>query len=160
MSDDFRDYDPKPKTIVRLRDGTQLPLATPGARLVARIVDGILIGVAGAIVLAAASVDLTAAFALAVITLFIGLFYEVSLIAVRGQTLGKQILGIKVVTVDDGSLPGWGKSVGRWIIPSVLPIFPGIGSIAALVGYLALLWNVNRQTWYDRAAGTVVIRLR
>ncbi len=165
-----RQFGPMPRR-VRLLDGSEHELAKPGARLIARILDQIMISIAAAVVLlffgGAVSNDIaddsagtglfvfSPVFVLSILGLLI---YEVSLTAIRGQTLGKQIMSIKVVSITDGLVPGWGKSFGRWVIPAVLAFIPVIG-LVGLVGYLALLWDRNRQTWYDKAAGTAVIKV-
>ncbi len=160
MASEHRDYGVPPKTLVVLRDGTQHALATPGARLGARIIDGILLAIVAVIVALATSVDLAdggSIYAFTLLVIGFSLLYEVSLIAVKGQTLGKQALGVKVITIDDGSLPGYGKSFGRWVIPNLAGLIPYVGLIG-LIGHLALLWDNNRQSWWDKVAGTVVVR--
>lgn len=156
--------------------GQQLELAGPGARLGARILDILIVGVAvlvliilGALALfgvdsgdsatdeaeTAAVVIVLGVVALAAV---IGLLYEVVLIAVRGQTLGKMMTGIKVVRADNGLVPGWGKSIGRWIIPTVVAFIPAVGWLLSLLVYLSLLWDSARQGWHDKAAGTLVVK--
>lgn len=52
----------------------------------------------------------------------ITLAYEVVMIALRGATVGKQLLGVKVVRESDGQVPGWGRRCCagscRWRRPS------------------------------------------
>lgn len=50
-------------------------------------------------------------------------FYEVPMVALRGQTLGKKIMGIRVVRIDDCQSPGWIKSLVRCamlLIPTIM----------------------------------------
>ena len=89
----------------------------------------------------------------------VGLLYEVTMIATRGQTLGKMATSIKVVRADNGLVPGWGKSISRWIIPALLPIIPFVGWLLSLLVYISLLWDKVRQGWHDKAAGTLVIKV-
>ena len=91
------------------------------------------------------------------LALVIGLVYEIGLIAVRGATLGKQILGVKVVREADGQVPGWGPSVLRWLIPVVGSFACGIGQILV---YLSPFFDStgHNQGWHDKVAKTVVIR--
>ena len=49
----------------------------------------------------------------------VGIAYEVTMIALKGQTVGKMATSVKVVRADNGLLPGWGKSIGRWAIPTL-----------------------------------------
>ncbi len=82
------------------------------------------------------------------------LLYEPVMIAVKGQTLGKMAVSIKVVRADNGLVPGAGKSFGRWLIPFLLRLtFFGY-----FLCYLWLLWDNNRQGLHDKAAQTLVIR--
>ncbi|NQW04951.1 MAG: RDD family protein [Acidobacteria bacterium] len=83
--------------------------------------------------------------------------YEVTLIAIKGQTLGKMAMGIHVTRADNGELPGWGKSAGRWALPMLLGLIPFIGWIGTLLTYVSLTWDDRRQGWHDKAAATVVV---
>ena len=153
-----------------LGTGDSVELASSGARLGARVLDFIIM-VVGYLILAL--VGFSAAFggdfeeeslstgaflAAALIFGIVGVLYEVTLIAVRGQTLGKMATSIKVVRADNGLVPGWGKSIGRWIIPAALGLIPLVGWILSLLVYLSLLWDKVRQGWHDKAAGTLVIK--
>lgn len=82
--------------------------------------------------------------------------YEIPLTVVRGQTIGKAISRVKVVRVEDGQTPTWGRACLRWGV-LYLPIFvPWIG--VALVALIAMspLFNVHRRGWPDKIARTVV----
>ncbi len=140
-------------------------LADPGQRLLARIIDGVLLAVAFFIVffvltfLAGGFEDegLGAAAALAILVPFAGvILYEVGLTATRGQTVGKMAMGIKVVDMATGREPGWGPSFVRWVIPVVMGFVPFL----TLVDALWLLWDTNRQCLHDKPAKTLVIRIR
>lgn len=153
--------------------GQRMELASPGARLGARILDIVIVVIVlivlvilGALALfGVAATDDEAetsvvVFLLGIVALLavIGLLYEVVLIAVRGQTLGKMMVSIKVVRADNGLVPGWGKSIGRWIIPVVLNFIPYVGWVLSLLVYISLLWDKARQGWHDKAAGTLVVK--
>ncbi|MGL5858441.1 MAG: RDD family protein [Angustibacter sp.] len=137
-----------------------------GRRLVARIVDGLLLGV---VLLPLALVfgvfdSLTGSsttassvnFGFNGVTLLIGAVYEVGLIATRGATLGKQLLGIKVVTIETGARPDFGAAALRWLIPAIGAFVCGIGQ---LVVYASPLFdNTGRlQGWHDKVAKTQVV---
>lgn len=155
-----------------LGTGGTVELASPGARLGARILDiMIVVGaltILGVLYVVAAfgsdsDSDSASAFAAALVVLVllaaaIGLLYEVTMIATRGQTLGKMATSIKVVRADNGLVPGWGKSIGRWFIPALLPIIPFVGWILSLLVYVSFLWDRARQGWHDKAAGTLVVK--
>jgi uncharacterized RDD family membrane protein YckC len=90
------------------------------------------------------------------LVLVITLGYEMILIATRGATLGKQIVGIKVVNLADGQSPGWLGSFLRWLIPFVGIFACGIGEY---VVYLSPFFDSSgrQQGWHDKVAKTVVI---
>jgi len=155
-----------------LDTGQSVELAGPAARLGARILDwlimvvvGLLIGLVGiggtigdetggeAVELAIEDVLITL-----LLIVVIGIAYEVSMIALKGQTLGKMATKVKVIRADNGQLVGWGKSIVRWIIPILLFLIPFIGWILALLVYVSLAWDRVRQGWHDKAAKTLVVK--
>ena len=162
--------------------GQQLELASAGARLGARIIDIVIMGVVMIFLLIIGvmalfgldsgnsgtddetTVGVAFFFGIAGVAAAIGLLYEVALIATRGQTLGKMMTSVKVVRADNGLVPGWGKSIVRWIIPTIAGsilafLIPGIGGLLSLLIYVSLLWDSARQGWHDKAAGTLVIKV-
>ena len=82
----------------------------------------------------------------------------------RGQTPGKQIVGIRVIK-DDGSPSGWGYTFLREFVIKLLlvgfisDVTFGIGR---LVDYLWPLWDraEKMQTLHDKLLGTIVVRNR
>ncbi|WP_423920185.1 RDD family protein [Candidatus Poriferisodalis sp.] len=89
------------------------------------------------------------------------LVYEVVSVAVWGRTLGKRIVGIKVVHAVSGERPRWGKALLRWLVPSVLaamPFIPWIGELWWVLCQVSLTWDRVYQGWHDKAAGTLVIK--
>lgn len=159
---------------VTLGNGQVRTLASPGVRLVARLIDvcvlwivaGVIamMGFGGGIAMGATGTDaglaaMFTAFAATFMTLVIvSIGYEVTLTALKGQTLGKMAMGIRVARADNGDLPGWGKAIGRWALPWLLGLIPLIGWIGTLLTYLSLTWDDRRQGWHDKAAATVVTR--
>ena len=150
-----------------LATGETVELARIGARFGARVLDAIIVGVVFFVlilVLAAGSASTDAAdisgFSVMgiLIGLVVGVGYEVLQIAVWGQTLGKRIVGVKVIHAAHGGLPGWGKAFGRWAIPGLLALIPLVGWILSILCYLSATWDRVYQGWHDKAAGTLVIR--
>ena len=151
-------------------------LASMGKRFGARVIDGLIsivvIGVLGAVIIGSAFSQTTvdengnitsgagffggAFFGYAALVLVYGVAYEVVLIALKGATLGKMALGIKVVREADGGVPGWGPSVLRWVIPQVAGLVCGLITLAV---YLSPFWdNTGRmQGWHDKVAKTLVV---
>ena len=159
---------------VKLGNGEIRELASPGRRLAARIIDiaillvafliVVAIGVAGFILGSEAGED---AAGLAVLAGFSGLLvwfviaflYEPTMIASRGQTLGKMAMGVMVARAEDGEVPGWGKSLGRWILPNLLNLIPFVGGLLSILVYISLLWDDRRQGWHDKMGTTVVLNV-
>lgn len=149
---------------VTLGNGGQRRLAGMGSRLAARILDAIIAGVVSLVVLFLVFGGLLAAnsgevgfLSAVLVIMLIWLLYEPVLIAVWGQTLGKKMVGVKVIRADNGEVPGYGKSISRWLVPSVVNLIPVIGSIISLVVYLSPVFSDTRQGWHDKAAATVVV---
>lgn len=148
-------------------------VATIGQRALARILDAVILGVAYGILSAlgvgavAQSVDpvtgevsgggIAAALGAYVLVLFLGILYEVVMIALKGQTLGKMIMGVKVVKQVNGEIAGWGPSFIRYIIPALASaITCGLGGILVYVS--PLFDKTGRmQGWHDNAANDLVI---
>lgn len=76
--------------------------------------------------------------------------YYIYFIGSMGQTPGKRIMGIKVVTTT-GEHPSFGVATMRYLV-SFLSAF-AIG-----LGYLWAFFNKEHQTWHDKAAGTYVVK--
>jgi uncharacterized RDD family membrane protein YckC len=81
--------------------------------------------------------------------------YEAFQLAVWGQTLGKRILGLRVLT-DTGETMTPGHAVARAAVNNVVYLFGcGIGTVMA---YLWAIWDQPlHQALHDRLAGTVVV---
>lgn len=68
----------------------------------------------------------------------------------RGQTLGKRIFGLRVIDF------GYGGPIGtsRGFIRNLVRL---LSWFVLALGYLWMLWDREKQTWHDKAAGTVVV---
>lgn len=84
--------------------------------------------------------------------------YEIALVATRGHTFGKFILGISIAQVDSSLRPGWKRSFRRWALPNLLLLIPYAGVFLTLLCYLSPLWNRERRGWHDRFAATSVLK--
>lgn len=78
--------------------------------------------------------------------------YYIGMEATIGATLGKMLVGIKVVKTD-GSAP---IGIGPAVIRNVLRIIDGI--FVYLVGGILAMRSPTKQRLGDRIAGTVVVR--
>jgi uncharacterized RDD family membrane protein YckC len=69
-----------------------------------------------------------------------------------GQTIGKQALGLKLVSADTGQPVGPGKAFLRQLTHI-------LDSAACYIGYLWPLWDEKKQTFADKINNTYVIKL-
>jgi uncharacterized RDD family membrane protein YckC len=122
------------------------PRAGFGQRLVAAIVDGILIGVVGLIVELAIRNALGTIIAYALGIAYYG-WLEGS---ASGQTVGKKMMGIRVYDLRQGGPIGTGRAIGRYFARI-------ISTIPCLLGYFWMLWDGEKQTWHDKLVGSVVV---
>lgn len=140
-------------------------LASPLRRLGARLVDGLVIGLPMVIVFTVAFAAYfedgrpsdEAIFQMTLIATAVGALYEIVLIHLRGQTLGKMAVGIKVIQVEDGRPPSWNRASIRYALPALAGFIPVAGGLLGLVVYLWLLWDPQRQGLHDKAARTIVV---
>jgi uncharacterized RDD family membrane protein YckC len=70
----------------------------------------------------------------------------------RGQSLGKQALGIRLVSAQTAQPIGAGAAFGREIVHVVDGVL--------YLGYLWPLWDARKQTFADKIVGSVVVRAR
>lgn len=86
------------------------------------------------------------------VALVAGVLYEVLPTAKWGRTLGKKLLGLRVLDIDSQYEPGFGQALRRWLTHTVLDVL--------VIGFLGLLWCVFdrpwRQCWHDKAVRTFV----
>lgn len=67
-----------------------------------------------------------------------------------GYSIGKGVLGIKVVKEADGQVLGTWFSIGRFFVHY-------LDQLACYIGYLWPLWDDKRQTFADKILSTIVI---
>ncbi|MEW2547435.1 RDD family protein [Streptomyces sp. NPDC047002] len=135
-------------------------LAHWGLRVVATIIDGIIIGlpyyVLGIAGVAMASGDNGSGVGITLALIgFIGTivlaFWQLAKEGSTGQTIGKRAMKIRLLKEVDGSTIGFGLAFGRRICHIV-------DSIACYIGWLWPLWDSKKQTFADKICSTVVIR--
>lgn len=144
------------------------PLANRGRRLVARIIDAIIIGVPVGIIMSLIvggvnyfSTDSGQAgrqWTVSGVTMLVYLIYEGLMLSSRGQTLGKMAMKIRVAMLANGSIPtpqaGWTRAA----VYSLPEIVPCCGFIFWLVNVLWCTWDKPyHQCLHDKAAKTVVV---
>ena len=143
-------------------------LAGRGSRLGAAILDTIIGGIAAAPMLIGADFqamqagDYMNAFSgagtgIAVIAVLILIGVTIYLVRKNGQTIGKKILGIKVVRSDFSP-----ASLGRifWlrnVVNAIPGVIPFVGNFYGIVDHL-FVFGERRQCVHDKIADTVVVK--
>ena len=125
--------------------GPSGPRASFGRRLVAAIIDGILLGVVGGIFYA---ISHTLGYIVQLLLTIAYLTYLEG--SPSGQTVGKKAMGIRVIDFRTGGPIGFGRAVIRYFGRIV-------STIACLLGYFWMLWDKEKQTWHDKFANDVVV---
>jgi uncharacterized RDD family membrane protein YckC len=132
--------------------GPSGPRANFGQRLVAFLIDLVIIIVALGIVIAVAfAISETlgvVAYLLAIVAGY--LYYAYFEGSPSGQTPGKKAVKIRVIDFNTGGPLGFGRGLIRGVarIPS---------QFLCYLGYLWMLWDHEKQTWHDKLASTVVV---
>lgn len=140
-------------------------LATIGQRAAARLVDVFLVVfLPGSIFVALfgerSGNDLRFPIWVLLLSIAAAAAYEVVLTVTRGATLGKQLMGIRVVRHLDGGPPTWGMAAIRFLVPSLQYTTAPLLQTVALAIYLSAAINPERRGLHDRASGTLVVRTR
>ncbi len=79
------------------------------------------------------------------------------LLKTYGQTIGKRIVGIKIVHTNGTHIDFVKVLSLRYIVFWVIGAVPGIGAIVSLIDAL-FIFNDDRRCLHDRLADTIVIR--
>ncbi len=84
--------------------------------------------------------------------------YQLMLYLRTGQTIGKKLMGVRVVKFTDGTNPGFGGLVGlREIVPAVIGMVPLVGGIFSIVD-ACFIFREDQRCIHDLMANTKVIR--
>ncbi len=144
---------------------TGSPVATmevhvTGRRVLATIVDGILLVIVfiilamlfGQTSTSGASANASIGTLPTLLLTVLSFAYYIVMEGYMGQTVGKMVVGIKVVREGSSEAPGLGKAAIR----TVLRIVDGF--FGYLVGFITVLVSGKNQRLGDMAAGTLVVR--
>ena len=118
-----------------------------GTRLVALLIDGAIIGVPAIILMMILPVML-----IYPLLLVASVGYQIYFWTTTGQTFGKQLMGLKVVSAETGNLLDPGTAALRYVgyLASALPIY---------LGFFWAIWDPMHDTWADKIAKTKVIKV-
>lgn len=121
-------------------------LAPWGERVASYAIDGLALGVL-AFLVSAVSEGLGFLVNLVAIAF---LFYNAYLNGQTGQSIGKRVVGTKVVGAETGQPIGGGMGIVRLLCH----FFDGL---VCFIGYLFPLWDAKKQTFADKIVKTVVL---
>ncbi|MBV9455309.1 MAG: RDD family protein [Rubrobacter sp.] len=141
--------------------GIQEDVHVTGRRVLAILVDGVVLGIPFWLISSlfgttsatnggTPSASMSGMATLLYVVIF--LLYYILMEGYLGQTLGKMLLGIKVVREDNDGVPGLGAATIRTLMRIIDGLF------AYLVGFIAVMTSAKRQRLGDRAAHTLVVR--
>jgi len=69
----------------------------------------------------------------------------------QGGSPLRRTIGVLVLDERTGAFIGTKRGV-KWVLMSQ------VSGIVLFLGYFAMLWNPNKQTWHDRVANAVVVK--
>lgn len=149
-----------------------------GARAAARTLDTIVVaipvGILAAFIIGSSADDsdystddsasgIAAALLIIALAVTLSGLYEIAFIAASGSTLGKRVLGLRVVNADTSSPPrdgtGAGPAFTRWATLFIPGLLTG-GVWTLLCAGSCARGGPGRQGWHDKAAFTYVIAQR
>ncbi|MBO8193039.1 RDD family protein [Streptomyces oryzae] len=138
------------------------PLASRGKRLLARIVDALLIaipiGIIAGVVEGGYSTDTGINYWPQFSYTLVYFLYEGLMLTNSGQTVGKKLMRIRVAMLQNGAVPAGSPGWLRAAVYQIPPLVPCVGSLFWLVNVLFCTWDKPyQQCLHDKAARTVVV---
>lgn len=145
--------------------GTQLPgggqPGSLGARFAARFIDGIIVSIIAFIIYLIVGGGTFGQIVLGIVSAVLGFAYFTFLESSRGQTVGKQLLGLRTLGAAGGH-PTQAEAAKRnsWLLLNIIPF---LGGLLVLIAYIVIAVTINsspsKQGKHDEfAGGTQVIK--
>jgi uncharacterized RDD family membrane protein YckC len=147
--------------------------AAVATRVIAYIIDAIILGLCGFVLVGIVINDVTIVGSLtrAIILAVLGFLYFGYTWTAWRATPGQRILGLMTVNAADGAALTWNQATMRWaflfgpsVLNSLFPIGGGLGAIVSLVVlgyYIYLLYTTatdpRKQGFHDKQATSLVI---
>jgi len=121
------------------------------------------LGMQGQSALQASDLERLAGMSGALGVLLLGVFFcavvQIWMLAVGGQTVGKRLLGIRIVRVQDDANPGFAHAVLlRSFVPMLIRAVPAVGLGFWLVDVLCI-FREDQRCLHDLIAGTKVVQI-
>jgi uncharacterized RDD family membrane protein YckC len=87
----------------------------------------------------------------------LGIFNKVYLVSKRGASIGQGVMKLKVVDAT-GNIPPMGTLLIRLLVQVGMSFVPVLAFFLVLLDVLWPLWDEQKQTLHDKAAGTFVVK--
>lgn len=115
------------------------------------------IGVIVAVAVNGDNAELTPAAATAMVlgillSIVVGIWNRIIKQGRSGQSVGKQLTGLKIVSAQTGQTIGVGRTLGREICAYIF-------NNLCFLNLLWPLWDAKQQTWHDKVVADLVIKL-
>jgi uncharacterized RDD family membrane protein YckC len=157
------------------------PLASAGMRVLARFLDGLIVGLVFGSIIAAvvlssgdsagfggigADASFGKVYLIGLLGAVVGFVWDAVLTKMFGGTPMKLAFGMKVVRADSGGPVEWSHAISRWAIPGALaliplPILPGLVNLIVVIVSLVFIFSKPlRQAVWDQIAKTLVVKSR
>lgn len=87
------------------------------------------------------------------------LLVQIIMVSMRGQTIGKRLLGIRIVRHGDGSNPGFARAwLLRSLVVGLIGMLPMAGNVFTIVNY-CFIFRADRRCLHDLLADTKVVKV-
>jgi len=87
----------------------------------------------------------------------LGIFNKIYLVSKRGASIGQGVMNLKVVDAT-GNVPPMGTLLIRLLVQVGMSFVPFLSIFLVLLDVLWPLWDEQKQTLHDKAAGTFVVK--
>ena len=87
----------------------------------------------------------------------LGIFNKIYLVSKRGSSIGQGVMNLRVVDAT-GNIPPMGTLLIRLLVQVGMSFVPFLSIFLVLADVLWPLWDEQKQTLHDKAAGTFVIK--
>ena len=153
------------------------PLANAGVRVLARLLDGVILGLISFLVALAlfgrdsagfdgigGKASFADVYVVSLIGVVVAFVWDAVMTRLYGGTPMKLAFGMRVVRADNGQQVEWSHAITRWAIPSSfalipLPVLPGLlQAIVVIVSLVYIFSRPLRQAVWDQVAKTLVVK--
>jgi uncharacterized RDD family membrane protein YckC len=133
-----------------LNVGTSRQLVAAGIleRFIGNLIDGVVI-----LVLTVLVRTLLAGSSATVASVILDALYYIGFWSSSGQTPGKVIMNTRIIDAQDGGLPRLSQAILRYIGTFISFFCLGLG-------YFWAIFDKYNQTWHDKIANTVVVKVK